>query len=132
MHTSPVIAYVSDEMHVAIADAQVEFIDPSDPTNTFLSRSSPSGAVHAPLSAGRWQVALAAPGYGSKTTEVMVTVDGEPALLRLLSDRMYGYSRPKSTRAGEQVELCVHAAEPFTIELMRHGIASTHPQLVSR
>ncbi|MDW3214449.1 MAG: DUF6605 domain-containing protein [Ilumatobacteraceae bacterium] len=121
MNAPPIVAYVSDEMYVAIADAQVEFVDPEHPANTFVARTGPSGAVSAPLTVGRWKVSLAAPGFGSKVSEITVTADGEPSMLRLLSDRMYGYARPKSVCAGEQIELCLHAAEPFRIQLMRHG-----------
>lgn len=122
MNTHQLIAYVSDEMYVAIPDVQIEFTDPNDPASTFVTRSTPTGAVYAALAPGTWLVALAAEGFGSKVSEIEVTSGGRPAMLRLLSDRMYGYARPKSTHSGQRVEVCVHAAEPFTIQLMRHGI----------
>ena len=50
------IGYVSDEQHVAIADAQVEFIRGDEAVET---RSSASGAVRAEILPGRWTATLA-------------------------------------------------------------------------
>jgi len=122
MNTPSIVAYVSDEMYVAVSDAQVEFVDPNDPTHTYVTRSAPSGAVFASLETGRWQVYLSAPGFGSKMSEIEITDGSDPAMLRLMSDRMYGYAWPKSAGAGDRIELRMHAAEPFTVQLMRHGI----------
>ena len=44
-----------------------------------------------------------------------------PKRFRLLADRLLGYAWPKWVQPGEQVELRMHAAEPFWVTLWRYG-----------
>src|SRR4051812_46032615 len=115
------IGYVSDEQHVAVADAQVEFTRGDDPDAAFEVRSSASGAVRADLSSGTWTVTVAKPGYTRKFVELDVAADMTPHRFRLLSDRMLGYAWPKWVRAGTKVELRLHAQEPFRVSIWRYG-----------
>ena len=112
------IGYLSDEMHVAIADAHFEFMRDG---RSIEARSRASGAVHAELEPGEWRVVLAAPGHTRKETTVSISADAEPIRFRLLSDRLLGYAWPKWVRAGDQGEIRVHATEPFTVTLWRYG-----------
>ena len=112
------IGYVSDEQHVAIADAQLEFARGDESIEV---RSRASGAVHADVPPGRWTVTLAKPGYTRKFVEVDVAPGMAPHLFRLLSDRLLGYAWPKWAQPGERVELRLHAQEPFHVSLWRYG-----------
>ena len=115
------IGYVSDEMYVAIADAQVELVSADSGTSVEV-RSRASGAVWVDVAPGRYAVTIAAGGYGSKLTEVEVGDGREPVQFRLLSnDVQLGYAWPKYVRAGETSELRLHVTEPFTVELWRYG-----------
>ena len=111
------IGYVSDEMHIAIADAQLEF---RRADRSVELRSRASGAVHGDLEPGDYDVVVAAPGHTRK--QVTMTVDpAEPYRFRLLSDRLLGYAWPKWARSGETCELRIHAQEPFHASLWRYG-----------
>jgi hypothetical protein len=112
------IGYVSDEQHVAIADAQVEFVGGDEAVEV---RSSASGAVRAELSPGTWRVTLAKPGYTRKFVDFGYAPDQPPHRFRLLSDRLLGYAWPKWARPGERVELRLHAQEPFRVSIWRYG-----------
>src|SRR2546422_3651959 len=81
------IGYVSDEQHVAIADAQLEFARGGDAVEL---RSSASGAVRGEIAPGRWTVTLAKPGYTRKFVELDVAAGMTPHRFRLLSDRLLG------------------------------------------
>jgi hypothetical protein len=111
------IGYVSDENYVAIADAQLEFENGS---SLVAVNSRGSGAVHADLAPGRYDVVLSKPGFTAKRLEIDVQ-EGKPYQFRLLSDRMCGFMWPKWTRAGETSEYCVHSTEEFRLELWRYG-----------
>ena len=111
------IGYVSDEMHIAIGDAQLEFR--RDGTSIEL-RSRASGAVHGDLDPGEYDVVVAATGHTRK--QVRMTVDPtRPYRFRLLADRLLGYAWPKWARAGERCELRIHAQEPFHATVWRYG-----------
>lgn len=111
------IGYVSDEMHVAIADAQLEFRRDGE---SWEVRSRAGGAVHADLDPGEYEVVIARDGYTRK--QLRMTVDAsQPYRFRLLSDRLLGYAWPKWARSGEQSELRIHAQEPFQASLWRYG-----------
>jgi len=112
------IGYVSDEMHVAIADAQLEF---RQGEASIEIRSRASGAVVGDVPAGRWTVTLASPGYTRKYVDLDVAPGMEPHRFRLLSDRLLGYAWPKWVRSGEPAELRIHSPEPFTASLWRYG-----------
>jgi hypothetical protein len=112
------IGYVSDEHYAALADAIVEFRDEAGLRT--ITRSTASGAVLANLNPGPYEVCLALRGFGSK--RVHVTVDPRrPIQLRLLSDRLLGYTWPKWCRSGEAVQFRVHAVEPYKLGLWRYG-----------
>src|SRR5947209_12204177 len=112
-------AYVSDENYAALADVAVEFRGPAPAP--LVVRSAPSGAVHADLPPGDYEVCLAKPGFGAKRVRAAVAA-GKPVHFRLLSDRLLGYAWPKWCRAGERVEFRVHAVEPYKLGLWRYGL----------
>ena len=113
------IGYVSDEMDIAIADAQLEFIGPGGAS--VETRSRASGAVHAELTPGPWRVVLTASDHGRKWLDLDITPAMSPARFRLQSDRLLGYAWPKWARAGDKVELRVNSPEPYFASLWRYG-----------
>ena len=115
-----VIGFVSDEMFVAIADAQLEFKRLDDGQRT-EARSSASGAVNLELSAGEYEVALAHPNFGSKISKVNISKNMAPHQFRLLSKSLVGYIWPKWCRSGEVGEIRFSAHEAVEISLWRYG-----------
>jgi hypothetical protein len=126
------IGYVSDEMDVALADVQLEFVSPSG--ESIEGRSRASGAVHADLGSepARWRVVLAKPGYGRKSVEVDVNRDMTAHRFRMLSDRLLGYAWPKWACAGDRVELRVHSPGPYHASLWRYGWEKRHVRDIGR
>ena len=112
------IGYVSDEMHVAIADAQLEFRRRDESIEV---RSRASGAVVGDIPPGRWNVTIAKPGFTRKFVDLDVSPGMEPYRFRLLSDRLLGYMWPKWVRGGESAELRLHSPESFRLSLWRYG-----------
>jgi N,N-dimethylformamidase len=123
------IGYVSDEMHVAIADALLELRREG---RSIEARSRASGAVHADPEPGTWEVVLTKPGYGRKSVTLEVSAGMTPHRFRLLSDRLLGYCWPKWVRAGEPVELRVHSPEPYRASLWRYGWTKTQVADIGR
>jgi len=115
-----VIGFVSDEMFVAIADAQLEFKRIDDGQRT-EARSSASGAVNLELSPGEYEVALAHPNFGSKISTVNISKNMAPHQFRLLSKSLVGYIWPKWCRSGEVGEIRFSAHEAVEISLWRYG-----------
>jgi hypothetical protein len=113
------IGHVSDEYYAALPDTAVE-LRGADGRAAF-ARSWPSGAVHADVPPGDYEVCLSKPGYGSKRVAVSVAAE-RPLHFRLLSDRLLGYAWPKWCRAGDRVEFRVHAVEPYKLGLWRYGL----------
>jgi N,N-dimethylformamidase len=111
------VGYVSDESYAALADVAVEF---RSSTHHLLARSWVSGAVHADLPPGRYDVCLSKPGFGSK--RVSLELGAGIVQFRLLSDKLLGYAWPKWCRAGDPVEFRVHAVEPYKLGLWRYGL----------
>src|SRR5438046_2969684 len=106
MALPPVIAFVSDENFVALADVAVE-IQFLHGGGVAITRSSARGAVHADLPPGDYFVTLNKTGYGAK--RVRASIDpAAPVQFRLLSDSLYGYAWPKWVRAGQPGEFRVH------------------------
>ena len=68
------LAYVSDEMYLALPDVAAEFHSEESGEVTLL-RSSPQGAFYADLKPGRYRVTLSKSGYGSKTSEAVLGGD---------------------------------------------------------
>ena len=115
-----VIGFVSDEMFVAIADAQLEFKRIDDGQRT-EARSSASGAVNLDLPPGEYEVALAHPNFGSKISTLSISRDMQPHQFRLLSKSLVGYIWPKWCRSGEVGEIRFSAHEAVEISLWRYG-----------
>src|SRR5687768_12732965 len=99
------LGYVSDEYYAALADVQVELRGAHGVQQCV--RSWPSGAVHADVPPGDYEVCLSRPGFGSK--RVSAALGGAPVHFRLLSDRLLGYAWPKWCQSGDSVEFRVHA-----------------------
>lgn len=118
------VGWVSDEMHVALADVQFEF---TQGDVVVECRSSASGAVRADLAPGPWRCVLTKDGYGRKTVEVAVAPGMAPHRFRLLADRLLGYAWPKWAQAGDPVELRIHSPEPYVASLWWYG---EEPELV--
>ncbi len=112
------VGYVSDEYYAALPDVYIELRGPGGVWLT--TRSWPSGAVHADVAAGAYEVCLSRSGFGSKRVRVPIAPD-RPVHFRLLSDRLLGYAWPKWCRGGERVEFRVHAVEPYKLGLWRYG-----------
>jgi len=117
------VGYVSDEYYAALADVQVEF---KAGAQHLVVRSAPSGAIHAEVPAGRYEVCLSKAGFGSKRIDV--DVGRAPMHFRLLSDRLLGYAWPKWCRAGDRVQFRVHTVEPYKLGLFRYGL---HKEFIS-
>ena len=111
------IGYVSDERYVALPDVQLEFIN--DSVNIEV-RSRASGAVHAEIPPGEYEVTLAKDGFGSKRVRLQLG-RGTPHQFKLLPDRLLGYAWPKWVRSGERAEFRVHSAEAYKLSLWRYG-----------
>jgi N,N-dimethylformamidase len=112
------IGYVSDESYAALPDALLEFRGPG--AVRILTRSSPSGAVHADLPPGPYEVCLSKAGFGSKRVQIKLGQAG-PIHFRLLSDGLLGYAWPKWCRGGDPVQFRVHTVEPYKLGLWRYG-----------
>jgi N,N-dimethylformamidase len=114
------LAYISDEMFLAIANADAEFQSVDNGKITLL-RSSPTGAFYGDLTTGQYRVTLAKEGFGAKT--VLVRIEGEaPIQFRLLSNKLVGYAWPKWVRSGEKAEFRVNALEQYQLTLWRYGL----------
>lgn len=122
------LAFVSDEMYLALHDVAGEFENLSTGEIAVL-RSSPRGAFYGQIAPGEYRVTLARRGYGSKTSRVTIGAR-EPAQLRLLSDSIYGYMWPKWVRGGESAEYRVHATEPYQLTLWRYGLKKEYVRMI--
>lgn len=111
------IGYVSDERYVALPDVLLEFVRDG---RSFEARSRATGAVHADLPPGNYDVTLSKAGYGSKRVAMRVQ-PGEVYQFRLLADGLLGYMWPKWVKAGEEAEFRVHSVEPYQLSLWRYG-----------
>src|SRR5207245_11165508 len=121
-------AYVSDEMHLAIPSAQLEIRNAS---SIITVQSSASGAVHADLPEGDYDVVISCQGYGSKRVRARLT-RGQPYLFRLQSERPLGYVWPKAVFAGERGELRISSGEAYQLELYRYGCSKELIRLIGR
>ena len=111
------LGYVSDERYVALAGVEVEILGPH---GSIATRSRASGAVHADIEPGRYEVVLAKDGYGSKRVAVDLTAD-QPHQFRLLKDDLLGYAWPKWVKSGETSEFRVHSDAAYKLDLWRYG-----------
>ncbi|HLN28713.1 MAG TPA: carboxypeptidase-like regulatory domain-containing protein [Gemmataceae bacterium] len=112
------IGYVSDEYYAALPDVALELHGAGAEA---MVRSWPSGAVHADLPAGEYEVCLSRSGYGSKRVRVQVAAE-RPVHFRMLSDRLLGYAWPKWCQDGDRVQFRVHSVEPYKLGLWRYGL----------
>ena len=112
------VGYVSNERYVALAEVLFEFRGATGGIVT--ARSTISGAVHADVTPGNYEVVLGREGYGSKIVRMTVS-DSQPHHFRLLSDCLLGYMWPKCVQSGEPAEFRVHAVEEYELELWRYG-----------
>jgi N,N-dimethylformamidase len=122
------LAFVSDEMYVALPDVQVEF-ESLETREVVVLRSSPRGAIYGTLAAGRYRASLAKDGYGSKAVTVEIG-EGRPYQFRLLSNTLLGYMWPKWVRAGESAEFRAHSPEQYQLTLWRYGLTKKLVQMV--
>lgn len=114
------IAYVSDEYHLAIAGAVLEFTRGGE--FVALLTSSPTGAVRGNLAPGDYDVVVTRSGFGSKRTRVSVGAGRQARQIRLLDlSRPLGYLWPKYVQSGQATELRVHSGEAYRLSLWRYG-----------
>lgn len=121
------LAYVSDEMYVALPDVSAEFESTATGEVTLL-HSSPRGIFYGTLPAGPYRITMSKPGYGSKASHV--TLGGDPPQLRLLSDNLIGYMYPKWARSGETSEYRVHGVEQYQLTLWRYGLRKEYISMI--
>lgn len=114
------LGYVSDEMYVAIADAQVEFRVPST-NDSYVFRSAPSGAIHGDIPVGHYEIAIAHPNFGSKITSAEIDLHSKPIQFRLMSKKLTGYIWPKWSQSGERAEIRFSSHEIVDVSLWRMG-----------
>lgn len=119
------IGHVSDEDYVALPGVAVEVA--RDGETIAVAHSTASGAIHADVEPGEYELVLAHDGHGSKRVRTRLPRE---APLRLLSDGPLGYAWPKWVRAPQSSELRVHAAEPFKVDLWRYGQVREHVGLL--
>jgi len=125
------LGYVSDEMFVAIADAQVEFRS-ADKSQVFLFRSTPSGAIHGEIPPGEYDVAISHPAHGSKLSKYTNDVKAKPKQFRLMSKKLTGYIWPKWSRSGEKAEIRFSSHEVTEVSLWRLGWEVEHVRELGR
>ncbi|MEX2262258.1 MAG: N,N-dimethylformamidase beta subunit family domain-containing protein [Bryobacteraceae bacterium] len=123
-----ILAYVSDEMYVALPDVVGEF-EPVTAGEAAVLRSSPRGIFYGDLPAGLYRVTLAKAGFGSKTSTVELG-GALPVQFRLLADGLLGYMWPKWVRGGETAEYRVHAVEQYQLTLWRYGLKKEFVRMI--
>ena len=122
------LAYVSDEMYLALPDVLGEFVSEETGAVTLL-RSATSGSFYGDLPPGPYRVLLSRAGYGAKTSRIVLGGKAIPQL-RLLSDGLIGYMYPKWVRGGEAAEFRVHAVEQYQITLWRYGWKKEYVRMI--
>ncbi|HUQ95772.1 MAG TPA: N,N-dimethylformamidase beta subunit family domain-containing protein [Bryobacteraceae bacterium] len=121
------LAFVSDEMYIALAGVLGEF-ESQDSGEVTLIQSSPRGIFYGDLAPGAYKVILCKQGYGAKT--VMMELGGKAPQFRLLSDGLLGYMWPKWVRGGELAEYRVHAVEQYQLTLWRYGLKKEFVRMI--
>jgi hypothetical protein len=116
------LGYVSDDRYIALSGVEIELLSS---VGSVATRSRASGAVHADIAAGRYEVVLAKDGYGSKRVHVDVKPD-QPYHFRLLKDDLLGYAWPKWVRGGQSSEFRVHSDAAYKLDLWRYGWKKEH------
>lgn len=123
-----VLAYVSDEMYVALPGVAAEWV-PGETGAVALLESSPSGAFYGDLPPGPYRVTLSRAGFGSKTSAVTLGGDAPPQL-RLLRDGLLGYMWPKWNRAGGTSQFRIHAVDQYQLTLWRYGWKKEYVRMI--
>jgi hypothetical protein len=108
------VAYVSDENYLALADVQVEFQRGAG--SAVAVRSTPRGAVYVELDEGEYNVTLAREGFGSKRVTMQLSRTA-PYQFRLLSNTLLGYMWPRWVKAGEASEYRIHSPTECRVSL---------------
>lgn len=121
------LAYVSNELDQALHDVAVE-VRGGDGEHLAVTRSTPTGGIHADLPPGEYELVLARDGYGPKRSRVVA--GDAPARIRLLSEQVYGYMWPKWTVSGERGEMRVSSPEAYKAELWRYGVEKEFVELI--
>jgi hypothetical protein len=121
------LAYVSDEMYLALADVAGEFQSEESGNITPL-RSSPRGAFYGDLEPGRYRVTLSMSGYGAKTSSAVL--GDAPFQFRLLRDRLLGYMWPKWVRGGDKAEYRISSIEQYQLTLWRYGLKKEFVRMI--
>ena len=111
------LGYVSDERYLAISGVDVDIVSKD---RSAWARSTASGAVHAEIPPGRYEVILAKDGYGAKRVTADLSPD-QPHHFRLLKDDLLGYAWPKWVKGGEASEFRVHSDAAYKLDLWRYG-----------
>jgi N,N-dimethylformamidase len=114
------IAFVSDENYVALADVAADFESLSSGDCYFI-RSSARGAFYGDLPPGPYRVTLARTGFGAKRVDCTLSAVA-PFQFRLLSDCLLGFMWPKWVRTNQQAEIRCHSPEPYQLTLWRYGL----------
>jgi len=112
------IGYVSDHRYIALSGVDIELLSKSGESSAVRSRAS--GAVHADVPPGDYEVVLAKDGYGSKRVRLTLPTKA-PHQFRLLEDGLLGYAWPKWVKSGEAAEFRVHSDAAYKLELWRYG-----------
>ncbi len=114
------IAFVSDENYLALANVAVE-LESLTSGDRHLLLSSARGALYGDISSGNYRVTLSKDGYGAKWV-ICRLEPGTPYQFRLLSDCILGFMWPKWVRADEAAEIRCHSPEPYQLTLWRYGL----------
>src|SRR5687767_2128427 len=112
------IGYVSDHRYIALSGVEIEILHKD--FVSIAARSRASGAVHADVPPGEYEIVLAKDGYGSKRVHLTLPT-AEPHHFRLLADGLLGYAWPKWVKSGDAAEFRVHSDAAYKLELWRYG-----------
>src|ERR1041384_3127090 len=109
------LGYVSDERYVALPGVEIEIVSPH---GSVATRSRASGAIHADIEPGRYEVILAKDGYGSKRITANLSEE-RLHQFRLLKDDLLGYAWPKWVKSGDKSEFRLHSDAAYKLDLWR-------------
>lgn len=112
------IGYVTNEMYEALHDVAIAFHREGSHVTTV--RSKPTGAIHADINPGRYEVVLAKDDYGKKRSTIEISEDGVHDF-RLLRSRPLGYVWPKWSQSGGTAEYRLHTPQETRVTLWRYG-----------
>lgn len=119
-----ILAWVSDEQDVAIADAAIE-VERAGET-VLVTASTARGRILGELPHGEYRVTLRHPLFGGKRVSLVVGPGAKPPRLRLMSRRLVGFMWPRWIRSGGRAETRFSSPEPFHLSLWRYGLRKEH------